>query len=416
MSPPNAASLSGAVSVKAPVDADIRVCLDFIKGRCTRARCKFYHPEMSTYQQLSGVIQAQAGKQICEVWAMAGQCKFGAKCSKLHPVVLAQTNQAVLAIPMPVANTAATSRAMAVVPQRRSTAPTPITHPAQPSHPSHATPPQSPASTRTPHSPLHLTPYLLRSATQVPVSEREEEEGEEEFQDLAQSILAALQTEEEWEPRAVAQHSKRLMPDLHRAEEGSFLASRTGIDRAFLDILSGPTFSHLLSSGGLHPSPRVAGAGGSCICYSLPTLPLLPLHWTIAVFRMRVEPPRCTRAHMPGETTPEAPRSPRRHLHGGSPLSPLIAWMGFVPALQLGVADRRADRPASWPGNGPDMHIWDWHSPPVLCVCGVACAVLGAFVPPLWSGASYSSVCCPLLRVIRSSLSPFPFRLPFKAG
>eukprot|EP00667_Euglena_gracilis_P033765 EG_transcript_56108 len=78
---------------KAPVDADIRVCLDFLKGRCARKRCRFHHPDLSQYQQLSGAVQAQAGRQICEVWAMAGQCKFGAKCSKLHPVVIAQPSQ-----------------------------------------------------------------------------------------------------------------------------------------------------------------------------------------------------------------------------------------------------------------------------------------------------------------------------------
>eukprot|EP00667_Euglena_gracilis_P030448 EG_transcript_42167 len=58
---------------------------------------------MAGYQQLSGAVQAQAGRQICEVWAMAGQCKFGAKCSKLHPVVVSQPTQAqpVLAVPVP---------------------------------------------------------------------------------------------------------------------------------------------------------------------------------------------------------------------------------------------------------------------------------------------------------------------------
>eukprot|EP00668_Euglena_longa_P008465 GGOE01010183.1.p2 GENE.GGOE01010183.1~~GGOE01010183.1.p2 ORF type:complete len:336 (-),score=76.84 GGOE01010183.1:395-1402(-) len=99
-------------TVKEPVDADIRVCLDFIKGRCARKRCRFHHPEMSTYQQLSGALQVQAGKQICEVWAMAGQCKFGAKCNKLHPIVvnqlapaaqLVQPAQLAMAPPLPLA-------------------------------------------------------------------------------------------------------------------------------------------------------------------------------------------------------------------------------------------------------------------------------------------------------------------------
>eukprot|EP00667_Euglena_gracilis_P031174 EG_transcript_44586 len=120
MSPRTPATLSGAAHAKAPVDADIRVCLDFIKGRCTRTRCRFHHPEMAEYQQLSGAVQAQAGKEICEVWAMAGQCKFGSKCNKLHPVVLSPTSQPVLAVPLPPQPLTPAPTASAVVPQRRS--------------------------------------------------------------------------------------------------------------------------------------------------------------------------------------------------------------------------------------------------------------------------------------------------------
>eukprot|EP00667_Euglena_gracilis_P028259 EG_transcript_35883 len=123
MSPPNAMPISGAAAMpaaapsKPPVDADIRVCLDFIKGRCTRTRCRFYHPEMTGYQQVSNAVQASAGRQICEVWAMAGTCKFGSKCNKLHPVVLSQPVQPVhsmmaISIPSnPLANMAALAAA-----------------------------------------------------------------------------------------------------------------------------------------------------------------------------------------------------------------------------------------------------------------------------------------------------------------
>eukprot|EP00667_Euglena_gracilis_P032135 EG_transcript_48444 len=105
---PNVPQPNGAVPAKAaapakePVDPSIRVCLDFLKGRCNRMRCKFLHPDLSQYQQLSGAVQAQAGRQICEVWAMTGQCKFGAKCSKVHPVLIPQPVQPVMTIPMPV--------------------------------------------------------------------------------------------------------------------------------------------------------------------------------------------------------------------------------------------------------------------------------------------------------------------------
>eukprot|EP00667_Euglena_gracilis_P034635 EG_transcript_60832 len=70
---------------KEPVHPSIQVCLDFLKGRCTRTQCKFHHPDLSEYQQLSDIVKAQAGRQICKVWAMTGQCKFGVKCNKLHP-------------------------------------------------------------------------------------------------------------------------------------------------------------------------------------------------------------------------------------------------------------------------------------------------------------------------------------------
>eukprot|EP00667_Euglena_gracilis_P013128 EG_transcript_13524 len=73
---------------KAKADAGLNVCLDFLKGKCARDQCRFVHPDLTAYQQLSEAVEAQAGREICEVWAMTGQCKFGAKCNKLHPATV----------------------------------------------------------------------------------------------------------------------------------------------------------------------------------------------------------------------------------------------------------------------------------------------------------------------------------------
>eukprot|EP00667_Euglena_gracilis_P033931 EG_transcript_57076 len=109
MCPPEAPAPCAAPKPKAPHTAKhapaagpIRVCLDYLKGRCTRPRCRFHHPEMAGYQQLSGAVEAQAGRKICEVWAMAGQCRFGVHCDKLHPVLIAQPMRPLLALPVPV--------------------------------------------------------------------------------------------------------------------------------------------------------------------------------------------------------------------------------------------------------------------------------------------------------------------------
>eukprot|EP00668_Euglena_longa_P019482 GGOE01024238.1.p1 GENE.GGOE01024238.1~~GGOE01024238.1.p1 ORF type:complete len:252 (-),score=62.73 GGOE01024238.1:796-1518(-) len=238
MSPPKANALSGAAPAKssllakAPVDADIRVCLDFIKGRCTRARCKFHHPEMSGYQQLSGAVQAQAGKQICEVWAMAGQCKFGAKCNKLHPVVFSQPTQPTFPLVVqPVSHGAISPASATVVPHHRQLTAAPT--------PPHSTPASPLQTLATPAPPSPLCAPLLglqHEVSQIPAAKVDEEE---EFEDLAQSIMKALESEE-WEPNPVEPPVKRLTTDMPSPLS---LASLFGMDRAFLDILGDLSFS-----------------------------------------------------------------------------------------------------------------------------------------------------------------------------
>eukprot|EP00667_Euglena_gracilis_P024405 EG_transcript_28060 len=93
----------GAASAPPVADVDIPVCLDFLKGRCTRAQCRFTHPDLRRYEQLSGALHATSGRHVCEVWAMTGTCKFGAKCSRLHPVSVNPQPQPMMTVLLPVA-------------------------------------------------------------------------------------------------------------------------------------------------------------------------------------------------------------------------------------------------------------------------------------------------------------------------
>eukprot|EP00668_Euglena_longa_P010361 GGOE01012544.1.p2 GENE.GGOE01012544.1~~GGOE01012544.1.p2 ORF type:complete len:239 (-),score=85.86 GGOE01012544.1:644-1303(-) len=86
---------------KAKADAGLSICLDYLKGKCTREQCRFVHPDLTAYQQLSEAVEAQAGREMCEVWAMTGQCKFGSKCNKLHPVMVSRPTGPTITIPTP---------------------------------------------------------------------------------------------------------------------------------------------------------------------------------------------------------------------------------------------------------------------------------------------------------------------------
>eukprot|EP00667_Euglena_gracilis_P021668 EG_transcript_23849 len=99
MAPAAHASTAVRRGRRAKVEAGHGVCLDYLKGKCTREQCRFVHPDLTAYQQLSEAVEAQAGREICEVWAMTGQCKFGAKCNKLHPIVVSHTAGQAIAVP-----------------------------------------------------------------------------------------------------------------------------------------------------------------------------------------------------------------------------------------------------------------------------------------------------------------------------
>eukprot|EP00667_Euglena_gracilis_P014938 EG_transcript_15506 len=180
---------------------------------------------MGGYQHLSGAVHAQAGKQICEVWAMAGQCKFGVKCNKLHPVLIAQPTAPVLAVPYPMA--APTEKR---VRRRHKAAAAPAAQPAPPSEPlsptgSAAT--SSAASVAGPLSPRSRSISPPNALARVQADETE-------CQDLAQYILTALGTDT-WEPPSALAPAKAM--DDHTATFWQSPTSLFGMDRAFADLL-----------------------------------------------------------------------------------------------------------------------------------------------------------------------------------
>eukprot|EP00667_Euglena_gracilis_P001913 EG_transcript_1914 len=135
MCPRNAAPVAGTflagTSTASSPDADVPICLDFLKGRCSRAQCRFLHPDLAQYEQLSGAVLARAGRRVCEVWAMTGTCKFGAKCSRLHPSVVAGPQpQQVVTLMLPLAVGPQAALALPTVPARAPAAP-----PAAPQYP-----------------------------------------------------------------------------------------------------------------------------------------------------------------------------------------------------------------------------------------------------------------------------------------
>eukprot|EP00667_Euglena_gracilis_P020683 EG_transcript_22459 len=187
---------------------------------------------MAQYQQVSNAVQASAGKQICEVWAMAGQCKFGSKCNKLHPVVLSPASQPALAVPRPQQPVAPTPAAVAVVPQRRCPATPPFPSPL----PSPTASPLPPLPAAPLMGPQHRAAAPARPTGAAPAVA----DAEAEFEDLAQSILKVLEAEEEWEqPRQPVAGPKGLPSTLPGSPcKGGSLTSLLGMDRIFLDILS----------------------------------------------------------------------------------------------------------------------------------------------------------------------------------
>eukprot|EP00667_Euglena_gracilis_P011108 EG_transcript_11334 len=150
--------LTGATGAKQPPPAredkaeNRRVCLDYLKGRCVRRRCRFPHPDLSDYRQLSGAVQAQAGRQVCEVWAMTGQCKFGGKCSKLHPYIITKPAQSA---PNPAA------------PPERPPCPAPAPAPDAPGTPLWGPTPADLATFSSPRRPAHTFPFSRRTTSNV---------------------------------------------------------------------------------------------------------------------------------------------------------------------------------------------------------------------------------------------------------
>eukprot|EP00667_Euglena_gracilis_P019821 EG_transcript_21293 len=181
---------------KAKADAGLNVCLDYLKGKCTREQCRFVHPDLTAYQQLSEAVEAQAGREICEVWAMTGQCKFGAKCNKLHPVMVDHPAGQTIAVPS--------------TPQ-----------------PAEA---ESPADG--PPSELAIVPMTVVTAAPDLAAE---------FEQFAKCMQKTLLEEEEycWQPSGKALAGKELSEETAAPQYSAarrFLQSVLGVDSALIDI------------------------------------------------------------------------------------------------------------------------------------------------------------------------------------
>jgi len=93
MLPSQPTVLSPVPSAKSGPSPDpIGVCLDYAMGTCTRAQCKYPHPDATPLHRM----REQYGHQgvVCEVYALTGHCRFGAKCTKTHPAFDAPSKDA----------------------------------------------------------------------------------------------------------------------------------------------------------------------------------------------------------------------------------------------------------------------------------------------------------------------------------
>eukprot|EP00992_Anisonema_acinus_P000819 TRINITY_DN10295_c0_g1_i1.p1 TRINITY_DN10295_c0_g1~~TRINITY_DN10295_c0_g1_i1.p1 ORF type:complete len:414 (+),score=37.39 TRINITY_DN10295_c0_g1_i1:69-1310(+) len=71
-----------ASEISSPSD-ERPVCLDYLKGLCSRRRwkCKYAHPELP-----DGIPEVvEPSDTICKVWMLTGFCKFGPECHFSHP-------------------------------------------------------------------------------------------------------------------------------------------------------------------------------------------------------------------------------------------------------------------------------------------------------------------------------------------
>eukprot|EP00667_Euglena_gracilis_P012189 EG_transcript_12502 len=197
---------------KAKADAGLNVCLDYLKGKCTREQCRFVHPDLTAYQQLSEAVEAQAGREMCEVWAMTGQCKFGAKCNKLHPVMVTNPAGPGQIIALPAAAAPATDAGTAAA-----------------EAPAAAEDSEGAGEEDVPGNPPFAGPAVVSAAPDLTA----------EFEKFAESMRKILPEEEEefcWQPSG--KDAKELAEDAAPAYSVArrFVQSVLGLDSVLLDI------------------------------------------------------------------------------------------------------------------------------------------------------------------------------------
>ncbi len=80
-----------------PLDADslVTVCVDYVKGKCARETCKYFHPPNHLVAQLKAV-KAQSAAAAAQVYSAAAALQYSPSTIQLvHPLTL-NSSQSIL--------------------------------------------------------------------------------------------------------------------------------------------------------------------------------------------------------------------------------------------------------------------------------------------------------------------------------
>ena len=83
-----------------PLDADglVTVCVDYVKGKCARETCKYFHPPDHLVAQLKAV-KAQSAAAAAQVYSAAAALQYSPSTIQLvHPLTL-NSSQSILTAP-----------------------------------------------------------------------------------------------------------------------------------------------------------------------------------------------------------------------------------------------------------------------------------------------------------------------------
>jgi hypothetical protein len=83
-----------------PLDADglVTVCVDYVKGKCARETCKYFHPPDHLVAQLKAV-KARSAAAAAQVYSQAASLQYSPSTYQLiHPLTL-NSSQSILTAP-----------------------------------------------------------------------------------------------------------------------------------------------------------------------------------------------------------------------------------------------------------------------------------------------------------------------------